>query len=127
MRISISYIFQVILTDETTVQVDCNKVQVVRRGPNDPILPAHLQQQLGYPIKIMFWGCISVLGPGCLVPVIGTLRSAEYIDILQTHLLPIANAWYGDDVWYLQQDNASCHTSVQTRAALRNMHIHDLP
>jgi hypothetical protein len=92
------------------------------------MLPQHFYRQRGYPIKIMFWGSISIFGPGCLIPVTGTMNSQNYIDILETQLLPLANALYGEEtIWYLQHDNASCHTSQLTCQALHGFNIRVLP
>jgi hypothetical protein len=75
----------------------------------------------------MFWGCVSVFGAGSLVPIDGSVDSTKYIHILQTHLLPIAKAWYGDEDWILIQDNAPCHVSVMTRQFLYQKGIHVMP
>jgi hypothetical protein len=75
----------------------------------------------------MFWGCVSVLGTGCLVPIKGNLASAQYIDIITTHLLPTARAWYGNDNWLLIQDNAPCHNSKMTRQFLNQANIRVIP
>ena len=77
----------------------------------------------------MFWGCMSIFGPGCLIPVTGTLKSAGYQEIIESELLPIAEAWYGPEHWILQQDNASCHTSASTQQRFQqlDMRVLDWP
>lgn len=99
----------------------------MRRSDTDRIRPCHLFEKRGYPQKVMFWGCLTVFGPGVLIPVNGTMRSDDYIHILSTHLIPLARACYGNSQWYLQQDNASCHTSITSRLAMQSMRISILP
>jgi hypothetical protein len=115
--------YQVIFTDETTVELDRSSVHFVRRSHGEHIRDCHRNERRGYSNKVMFWGCMSVFGPGCLIPVTGTMASAEYQEILGTHLLPVAEAWYGSEHWILQQDNASCHTSASTRQRLQQLGI----
>jgi hypothetical protein len=105
------------------IEVDCARVKFVRRSSGESIQPCHRDARRGYATRIMFWGCISVFGPGCLIPITGTMKSTDYIDVLQTHLLPIAQAWYGDALWLLQQDNASCHTSGFSLQHINDMGI----
>jgi hypothetical protein len=55
------------------------------------------------------------------------MKSQDYIDILRIHLLPLATELFGNNAWYLQQDNATCHTSNLTREAMHSMNIRVLP
>ena len=75
----------------------------------------------------MFWGCISIFGTGCLIPVNGTLRSDSYCDIIENHLRPYAQACYGESAGILQQDNARCHTSKIARQYFAQAGIEVLP
>lgn len=74
----------------------------------------------------MFFGCISIYGPGCLIPIHGTMNSDIYIETIKHEVLPIANAWFGRHPWILQQDNARCHTSRKTMKAFDEMGINVL-
>ena len=96
---------------------------LVSRPAGQRLSPRFIQCHRGYPVKVMFWGCISIFGPGCLVPVIGNMDSEQYVSIITSSLVPIAASWYGNEEWYLQQDNARCHTSRMTRQHLQTMEI----
>jgi hypothetical protein len=63
----------------------------------------------------MFWGSISIYGPGCLIPLEGSMNSEKYINIIQSHLLPSATACFGNEPWILIQDNAPCHVSAASK------------
>lgn len=105
---------QVIITDETTVELNHRAIPFIRRKKGVKLRPQHMRQNKTYAKKVMFWGSISAHGPGNLVPVQGTLNAARYVELLQEHLLPQAHEWYGDGTWQLQQDNAPCHKAETT-------------
>jgi hypothetical protein len=71
----------------------------------------------------MFWGSFSVLGVGALHPCDGSVDSGAYINILDTWLIPYAEAWFGQCHWTLLQDNAPCHNSRATKEYLRQSGI----
>jgi hypothetical protein len=114
---------QVVFSDETIIELQPARVSLVRRKVGERLSEQWQTLRTGYPLKVMFWGCISILGPGCLIPIRGTMNSDDYVDIVRMSLLPVTEAWYGDDHWLLQQDNASCHTSKKSSAALMEMGI----
>uniref|UniRef100_A0A4W6DQP0 Tc1-like transposase DDE domain-containing protein n=1 Tax=Lates calcarifer TaxID=8187 RepID=A0A4W6DQP0_LATCA len=77
--------------------------------------------------SIMVWGCISAAGVGHLTVCDGTLNSAKYCAILETHMLPSAHALFRQGQnWMFQQDNAACHTSRASRTWLQEQCIHFL-
>src|SRR5438128_1090473 len=98
---SYSMMLQVIFTDETTIEINSTHRSLVRKGRHDPLTEAHFQPRRSFPQEIMFWGCVSVFGTGPLVPVQGTMASAEYVNMIATSLLPIAEAWFGNEDWIL--------------------------
>ena len=104
----------VIFTDETTVELDHRAIPFVRRRKGDRIRAIHTRPNKTFAKKVMFWGCISAHGPGCLVPIRSTLNAARYVELLQQHLLPQAASWYGNQPWEFQQDNAPCHKAAST-------------
>ena len=54
-----------------------------------------------------------MMGPTSLAVVTGTIDHLKYIDLLETHLLAHAEAFYGEN-WRFQQDNARPHTARVT-------------
>lgn len=116
-----------IFSDETTIEINTSHVRFVRRSPREKIRSAHTTESQTFPMKIMFFGCISIFGTGCLVAVDGNMRSQSYVEIIDNHLLPYAHAWFGDAEWILQQDNAKCHTSALSRRYFTNTGIQLLP
>lgn len=57
------------------------------------------------------------MGYTTLAVISGTIDQFKYQEILSDHLLPNANAFYGND-WRFEQDNARPHTALTTRAWL---------
>ncbi len=54
------------------------------------------------------------MGPTTLSINHTTINQYNYVEILEDYLLPNAQAYYGDD-WRFQQDNAAPHTAKSTR------------
>jgi hypothetical protein len=115
--------FQVIFTDEAMIEINQQQVHYVRRRIDEPLRQVHFRQQRGFSTKIMFWGAITIFGPGCLVPVEGTMCSEKYVDILDIHLMPLAQNIFGEQPWKLLQDGARCHTSQRTTKFLEEKGI----
>lgn len=69
-------------------------------------------------VSLMVWGCVSYHGVGELVIVDGTMKSTDYIDILDHNLLDSVENMFGDAMipFIFQHDNAPVHTArnVQT-------------
>ncbi|GFW38289.1 transposable element Tcb1 transposase [Trichonephila clavipes] len=65
----------------------------------------------------MVWGCMSSHGVGRFHIVSRTVKSMDYIEILQNKLLPTARDLLGNQSWIFQDDNAPCHRTkvVQKR------------
>ncbi|GFY29882.1 transposable element Tcb1 transposase [Trichonephila clavipes] len=57
----------------------------------------------------MVWGYMSSHGVGRLHIVSGTVKTMDYIEILQNKLLPTARDLLGNHSWIFQDDNAPCH------------------
>jgi len=76
----------------------------------------------------MFWGGFGLKGITDLAEVSTKLDSSGYIDILKTALLPKSNQIAGRG-WKFQQDNASIHTSKETRTFFekKKMRVLDWP
>lgn len=64
--------------------------------------------------SVMIWGGISTMGPTPLAVIPGTINQYLYQDILQEYLLGTAEAYYGEN-WRFQQDNATPHVARSTK------------
>ncbi|GBC00126.1 hypothetical protein RclHR1_03750025 [Rhizophagus clarus] len=60
---------------------------------------------------VMMWGCFSGKGLGPLVKVNGKMNHKDYIQILESHLLPFISKNYNRRCYLFQDDNASVHTA----------------
>ena len=77
-------------------------------------IKTHVQNNGG---GVMFWGCITADGPGYGTTILeGTMKSDEYIEILETSLLDTLNYYHKtvSDIRF-QQDKASPHKSAVTK------------
>ena len=71
---------------------------------------------------VMFWGCITAEGPGYGTTILeGTIKSEEYVEILETSLLDTLD-YYDKNVSDIrfQQDNATPHKSVVAKKWFRD-------
>ncbi len=67
-----------------------------------------------FPKTVMVWGAISSRGQSTLAVINGTINQYSYQKTLEQHLLTRAEALYGEN-WRFQQDNARPHTAESTR------------
>ncbi|GFV14389.1 DUF4817 domain-containing protein [Trichonephila clavipes] len=81
----------------------------VRRRTHEEFSPQCLKPTVKYPTKVMVWVCVSSHGVGRLHIVRGTVKSMDYIEILENKLLPTARDLFGNQSWIFQDDNAPCH------------------
>ncbi len=70
--------------------------------------------------NVMVWGCITSTGVGKIVKVSNKINSEEYTNTLYDGLIGTYNSKNMKPSDYVfQQDNASCHTSINTLKWLR--------
>jgi len=79
-------------------------VQYLRRAAGKPISPFHLEQRVKHPIKVMFWGSFSMQGTGRIVLVTEMMNSVQYIDKLQTNVIPELQKFYPANDSVFQHD-----------------------
>ena len=71
----------------------------------------YLNQAPKHPLKIMIWGCFSANGV-CRIKVIeGSMNSNEYINTLETKMVPSVHHLFPDGQYTFQDDGAPCHRS----------------
>jgi hypothetical protein len=78
----------VIFSDETAIDVRPPRVQYVRRRLGTRITQLHSTSHHPFLSCVLFWGCVTAVGPGPLIPITGTMNSKRYVDVLQQHLIP---------------------------------------
>ena len=61
-------------------------------------------------VSVMIWGCFSLRGKAPLVFLDENQDSADYITMLEKHMVPWADTVHPNN-WIFQQDNASIHAS----------------
>ena len=99
---------RIVFSDETTIEIGTVRPLFVRRERGERIRPQHTVQRRSFVTKVMFWGCITVDGPGPLVPLEGTITAARYLEVLQSNVLPLF-AQQISVYTHFQQDNAPSH------------------
>ncbi|GFW23795.1 transposable element Tcb1 transposase [Trichonephila clavipes] len=88
------------LCDESQFCISGNQSSAcVRRRTHEEISPQCLKPTVKCPAKVMVWGCMSSHGVGRLHIVSGTLKTMDYIEILQNKLLPTARDLMGNQSW----------------------------
>jgi hypothetical protein len=76
-----------------------------------------------YTPSVGIWGGICSLGKSIMKTYKGTINSEIYIQILNECLVEEMNMLYGDEEWFLQQDNASSHVSKFSREEMKKLDI----
>ena len=108
---------KVIFSDETQVVIGADKKAYVWRTNEEKWKPRCLgvySDKTRPRLSVMFWGCITYDGVGTLAPVNGTINSAKYIELLDTHLWPVIAKFAPGRPYIFQEDNAPVHTSRET-------------
>ena len=75
----------------------------------------------------MIWGSISVHGTGQLHVLEGTMRSDQYIEVLNGQFFPQLLAWCPDGNGILMHDGAPCHRRAAVTQYLEERGIEVLP
>ncbi|GFX85221.1 transposable element Tcb1 transposase [Trichonephila clavipes] len=90
---------KVIFSDESQFCISGNQRSAyVRRRIHEEFSFQCLKPTVKYPTKVMVWGCMSSHGVGRLHIVSGTVKSMDYIEILQNKLLPTARNLFWESV-----------------------------
>ena len=111
----------VVFSDEARFQSQANIRKMLVKVGNTP-----RHEMSKFAPSIMVWGGISSLGTTPLEIVVGTIDSDRYCHTLDNILMPSMKELYGCDI-VLQQDNATCHTSMVTKEHIRTLGVKLLP
>jgi transposase len=123
VRLGTEFWKKVIFSDETEVSLYPQKKKFVIRKKGTELAPSHILPAVKHSPKIMIWGCFGYKGVGALFFCEQRLNSEEYINVLNTALLPSVDKLCGDEDWFFQQDNAPCHKS---RATMNWLQEHEI-
>lgn len=118
---------KILWTDESPVELRYSGRQLVWRLPNETVAPMATRGKIKHPPKTNVWGCFSASGTGKLYPITGNLDTKGYIEILQTQMIPSANALFPEGDFLLQSDNDPKHTSELAHEFLEKKGIELLP
>ena len=105
---------KVLFTDKSHFCVHGQHDRYVRRSADEQLSSQHVNQHVKHPEKVMIWGCFSAVGPGHLQLCEGTLKTAQYIEIINSRIIPDLWEKFPDGDGVLQQDKAPCHTSKKS-------------
>ena len=110
-----------VFTDEVSIQQFSNIVKhLYEIGGKKPVKNRSRRSP-----TIMYWCMISKRGR-FIKRVNGKINAAKYCEILEEAFQHMMNA-YGDDDWFMIQDNASVHTAKYTKKFLLDFGIEVLP
>lgn len=100
----------IIFSDEKTFSTDVRWKKAVYRPRNTRHDSRYIKiLNLSGRINAAYWGAISIDGPLTdIVKIDGRFNSAQYLDILQNHILPVSN---GSEARIFMQDNSPVHTA----------------
>ena len=111
---------KVLFTDESHFIIQGFQNRLVRRAPGEPLSPHHVNQCVKHPPKVMFWGCFSSSGPGRLHVCEGMMDSQQYVNVIDTRIIPELNQRFPNGDGVLQHDKAPCHRSKKSSEHLRS-------
>ena len=112
---------KVLWSDESPfVLVYNRKKRVWRRWGHERYKQCCMRGTVKHYKKIMVWGCFAAHGVGKLYRVQGILKKEQYLDMLQTQVLPSAQKLFDNENWIFQQDNDPKHTSKLCKAWVRD-------
>jgi hypothetical protein len=106
--------------------LSCSSPRYIHRRSGTAIGQQHTAAHRPFLQRVMFWSCITVCGPGPLIPISGTLNAEKYMVLLEQHLLPYCAVWYPNGDFLFQQDNAPCHKTKSVLQFLGSRGINTL-
>lgn len=119
----------VIFSDECKIEcINYNGQHRVRRTSfSNPYLPKYLRPRVKHPQSLMIWGCFCSKGTGRLYFCDGKMNSDDYINVLESKLVPTAQHFFKGEPYVFQDDSAPIHRSQKTRKWIAEHNIEALP
>ena len=99
----------VLFSNECYISVNAGQPIYARRPVGQKFALNSYHESSKHPISIMIWSCFSAKGPGLIKVVEGTMKAENYIQCLESHMLPSAQKSFGQENFIFQDDSAPCH------------------
>ena len=83
----------VLFSDESYINLFCGQPTYIRRpifAKYSTIPDKYFRQIPKHPLSVMIWGCFSSAGTGRIKLVNGTMKSNNYLDVLENEMLSLA-------------------------------------
>lgn len=121
----VQYIFinQVCFSDESTVQILCDKSAFVRRRKDEKLKADCMVKTVKHPTSIIVWSIISGKGTGRLYIFKGMMRQDQNIEVLKTKMLPQVQEWFSNGDYVFMHDSAPCHTAKKVKIFLGEKNV----
>lgn len=109
----------IVFTDEKTFSTDIARQKHVYRPDNTRYEPDFVDTiQLSGRITAGFWGCITIDGPGELIPVNPHFNAQQYTNIINQNIIPMMNNFEVQHIY--MQDNSPIHSAGAVMELLSN-------
>lgn len=100
-----------------------DKSSTVRRRVGEKYKEECIIRRVKHPLSVMVWSIISGKGTGRLYIVEGTMRQDQYIQVLESKMLPQVKEWFPDGDFVFMQDSAPCHKAKRVTEYLKKQKI----
>ncbi len=101
----------VLWSDESLFYARYKGAQRVWLRPEERSIPESMTGTVKHGRKVMVWGCFSSRGAGLLYRVQGNMEKYQFNMVLREFMLPSAEALFGGETYWFQQDNDPKHTA----------------
>lgn len=105
----------VLFSDESYIDLFGGHKIYARRPIGTGFASQFVRQSPKHPLKVMIWGCFSSKGVGRIKVVEGTMKSDDYINVLDTKMVPTARDMFPNGNYVYQDDGAPCHRSKKVK------------
>ena len=97
--------------------------QFVKKSKGEKIRSSHINQDVKYPVKKMFWRSFSFKSIGSLFTIKGMMNANKYIEIIQGKVVRDMERAFPNEGGIFQQDLAPCHTAKKSEKVFEENHM----